>query len=95
MNLDHVNVSNDSLNPRGMAYPPNSATESSSNRMSYMTTGSYTSDFLETSVIVTPTRGTVKQVVGVAKAQVLSAPPSDTLSRSSTQSKPARSPLAA
>ncbi|KAI0737685.1 hypothetical protein C8Q80DRAFT_1222739 [Daedaleopsis nitida] len=87
VNLDHVNVSNDSLNPHG---PYTQA-----NRMSYMTTGSYTSDFLETSVIVTPTRGTVKQVVGVAKAQVLSAPPSDTLSRSSTLSKPARSPLAA
>ncbi|RDX55412.1 hypothetical protein OH76DRAFT_1396798 [Lentinus brumalis] len=98
MNLDHVNVSNDSLGPRGAAgYAPSaySGMDNGNNRMSYMTTGSYTSDFLETSVIVTPTRGTVKQVVGVAKAQVLSAPSSDNLSRSSTQSKPARSPLAA
>ena len=98
MNLDHVNISNDSLEPRGVAAYAGSArsgVETTNNRMSYMTTGSYTSDFLETSVIVTPTRGTVKQVVGVAKAQVLSAPSSDNLSRSSTQSKPARSPLAA
>lgn len=96
MNLDHVNISNDSLGPRGGAPPMRSANanDGSNNRMSYMTTGSFASDFLETSVIVTPTRGTVKQVVGVAKAQVLSAPSSDNLSRSSTQSKQMRSPLA-
>lgn len=96
MNLDHVNVSNDSLGPRG-ATPTQFARSGAentavNNRASYMTTGSYTSDFLETSVIVTPTRGTVKQVVGVAKAQVLT---SDNLSRSSTLSRSARSPLAA
>ncbi|KAI0682592.1 hypothetical protein C8Q76DRAFT_763229 [Earliella scabrosa] len=95
MNLDHVNVSNDSLNPRGAPSARSGLDNTANNRMSYMTTGSYTSDFLETSVIVTPTRGTVKQVVGVAKAQVLSAPPSDNLSRSSTLSRQARSPLAA
>ncbi|OJT09086.1 hypothetical protein TRAPUB_29 [Trametes pubescens] len=102
VNLDHVNVSNDSLNPRGGASNAASArsgvndnnTAYNNNRSSYMTTGSFASDFLETSVIITPTRGTVKQVVGVAKAEVLHASPSDSLSRSSTLSK-ARSPLAA
>ncbi|TBU38818.1 hypothetical protein BD309DRAFT_485462 [Dichomitus squalens] len=96
MNLDHVNVSNDTLTPPGAAYVPSARAggDNTINRMSYMTTGSYTSDFLETSVIVTPTRGTVKQVVGVAKAEVLRTPPSDTLSRASTLSRQARSPLA-
>ncbi|KAI0638580.1 hypothetical protein C8Q77DRAFT_1047030 [Trametes polyzona] len=101
VNLDHVNVSNDSLTPRGAANAAsarsgvNENIPTNNNRSSYMTTGSFASDFLETSVIVTPTRGTVKQVVGVAKAEVLRAPPSDSLSRSSTTSRPARSPLAA
>ncbi|KAL1944109.1 hypothetical protein VTO73DRAFT_3294 [Trametes versicolor] len=101
VNLDHVNVSNDSLTQRGGASNAASArsgvndnTTYNNNRSSYMTTGSFASDFLETSVIITPTRGTVKQVVGVAKAEVLHASPSDSLSRSSTLSK-ARSPLAA
>ncbi|KAI0650835.1 hypothetical protein C8Q79DRAFT_901239 [Trametes meyenii] len=97
VNLDHVNISNDSLTPRGTT-PGSGVNENSiinNNRSSYMTTGSFASDFLETSVIVTPTRGTVKQVVGVAKAEVFRAPPSDTLSRSSTLSRQARSPLAA
>ncbi|KAI0774749.1 hypothetical protein BD413DRAFT_472322 [Trametes elegans] len=99
VNLDHVNISNDSLNPRGAANatPARSGVNENliinNNRSSYMTTGSFTSDFLETSVIVTP----VKQVVGVAKAEVLRTPPSDTLSRSSSTAtaRQARSPLAA
>ncbi|CDO68456.1 hypothetical protein BN946_scf184760.g12 [Trametes cinnabarina] len=97
VNLDHVNVSNDSLNPRSVASgrANDNNNTNSNNRSSFMTTGSFSSDFLETSVIVTPTRGTVKQVVGVAKAEVLRTPPSDSLSRSSTMSKQARSPLAA
>ncbi|KAH9939236.1 uncharacterized protein BXZ73DRAFT_75969 [Epithele typhae] len=85
MNLDHINVSEDSV-ARNVPFAGN-------NRSSYMTTGSFASEFLETSVIVTPTRGTVKQVVGVAKAEVMRAP--ESLSRSSTLTKPARSPLAA
>ena len=95
MNLDHVNVSNDTLPPPNAAYASSARSDSPNNRMSYMTTGSYTSDFLETSVIVTPTRGSVKQVVGVAKAEVLHASPTDSLSRSSTLTRQARSPLGA
>ncbi|KAI8982765.1 hypothetical protein BD414DRAFT_419500 [Trametes punicea] len=98
VNLDHINVSNDSLSARAAQSARPGATENNAannNRNSYMTTGSFSSDFLETSVIVTPTRGTVKQVVGVAKAEVLRTPPSDALSRSSTTSRQARSPLAA
>ncbi|KAH9899461.1 hypothetical protein C8Q73DRAFT_743401 [Cubamyces lactineus] len=99
VNLEHVNVSNDSFNARGAPSAQSMRTgvndNMANNRSSFMTTGSFSSDFLETSVIVTPTRGTVKQVVGVAKAEVLRAPPSDSLSRSSTTSRQARSPLAA
>ena len=95
MNLDHVNISNDTLPPPNAAYASSARSDSPNNRMSYMTTGSYTSDFLETSVIVTPTRGSVKQVVGVAKAEVLHASPTDSLSRSSTLTRQARSPLGA
>jgi len=48
-------------------------------RNSYMTTGSYASDLLnESPVIVTPTRGTVKQVVGVVRAEVIRTPQSST-----------------
>ncbi|KAI1795082.1 hypothetical protein LXA43DRAFT_993395 [Ganoderma leucocontextum] len=96
MNLEHVNVSNDTLFPPNAVYASSAQSDSpNNNRMSYMTTGSYTSDFLETSVIITPTRGAVKQVVGVAKAEVLHASPTDTLSRSSTLTRQARSPLGA
>ncbi|KAI0832817.1 hypothetical protein BC628DRAFT_1310089 [Trametes gibbosa] len=100
VNLDHVNISNDSLTPRGANNAASARSgyndnNTSNNRNSNMTTGSFASDFLETSVIITPTRGTVKQVVGVAKAEVLRTPPSDSLSRASTTSRPARSPLAA
>ncbi|KAI0371526.1 hypothetical protein BV20DRAFT_1051551 [Pilatotrama ljubarskyi] len=100
VNLDHVNVSNDSLTVRGASNAASARSgvnenNTGNNRASYMTTGSFASDFLETSVIVTPMRGTVKQVVGVAKAEVLRTPPSDSLSRSSTTSRQARSPLAA
>ena len=95
MNLDHVNISEDTINSGGSAFAP-PVRPNADNRSSLMTTGSFSSEFLETSVIVTPTRGTVKQVVGVAKAEVMRAPSSDTLSRSSTlTSRGARSPLAA
>jgi protein OPY2 len=46
-------------------------------RNSYMTTGSFASDIMnEAPVIVTPTRGTVKQVVGVVRAEVIRPPTS-------------------
>ncbi|OBZ70098.1 hypothetical protein A0H81_09790 [Grifola frondosa] len=88
---DRVNVSSDSLQ-RGYADSQRSGL-TAPNRMSYMSTGSYASDFLnEAPVIVTPTRGIVKQVVGVVKAEVVRA---DGLLRANTTSRPARSPLAA
>ena len=86
--------SGDTLNTRASGLPP-PVRPGTDNRSSLVTNGSFSSEFLETSVIVTPTRGTVKQVVGVAKAEVLRAPSSEALSRSSSLSKPARSPLAA
>lgn len=73
LNLDHVNVSNDNIRA-GSPYS-NGSSGSANIRHSYMTTGSYASDLLsEAPVIVTPTRGTVKQVLGVVKAEVIRTP---------------------
>lgn len=52
-------------------------------RASYMSTGSYASDLLsEAPVIITPTRGLVKQqVMGLVKAEVIRTPPGGTPSK--------------
>lgn len=106
LNLDHANVSNDSV-PIGNKYAQ-SAISGITNRNSYMTTGSYSSDFLnEAPIIVTPTTRTVKQVVGLVKAEVVRTPPGTLSSAyssedggtprtasSATARPPARSPLA-
>ncbi|KAK7696160.1 hypothetical protein QCA50_000811 [Cerrena zonata] len=78
------------------------------NRNSYMTTGSYASDLLsEAPVIITPTHGTIKQVLGTAKAEVIRNGPSSASAPASADSRQAtflnvaanrqtaRSPLAA
>ncbi|KAI0340860.1 hypothetical protein BDW22DRAFT_1359699 [Trametopsis cervina] len=58
-------------------------------RNSIMTTGSFASDLLnEAPVIVTPTRGTVKQVVGVVRAEVIRTPPSASSVYSSENTTP-------
>ncbi|THG95820.1 hypothetical protein EW026_g5897 [Hermanssonia centrifuga] len=106
LNLDHANVSNDSLRTANDRYAASAISGMSNIRNSYMTTGSYASDFLnEAPVIVTPTRGTVKQVLGIVKAEVIRTPGSSTYlstedmtppqTASSVNSRmPARSPLA-
>ncbi|KAI0686506.1 hypothetical protein BC835DRAFT_1287896 [Cytidiella melzeri] len=61
----------------GSDAPSTSSGVTANFRNSYMTTGSYASDLLnEAPVIVTPTRGTMKQVVGVVKAEVIHPPSS-------------------
>lgn len=72
-------------------------------RSSYMTTGSFASDLLnEAPVIVTPSQQTVKQVVGMVKAEVIRTPPGSVTSSPeskasmlsvSTARPPVRSPL--
>jgi hypothetical protein len=102
LNLEHVNVSRDSL--RLGAPSTRSGVSAVSSRMSYMSNGSYSSEFLkETPMIVTPVKAAVRQVVGVVKAEVIQAPSSAaptpmtaTFLKPPSTSRPSiRSPLAA
>jgi len=73
LNLDHVNVSNDNL--RGVPYATSMHSGISGiSRNSYMSNASYSSDFLnEAPMIMMPTKGAVRQVLGVVKAEVINA----------------------
>lgn len=84
-NPNHTDASSDSIHGSQYAGSQRSGLSTMNNpRMSYMSTGSYASDLLtEAPVIVTPTRGTVKQVLGVVKAEVI---------RTSPQGSPLNSP---
>ncbi|EAU84764.1 hypothetical protein CC1G_00283 [Coprinopsis cinerea okayama7 len=102
LNLEHVNVSGDNLRA-GNGYAPSTISGiSSTNRHSYMSNMTSASEMLnEAPMIMTPMKGSVRQVLGVVKAEVISAgslhssPSSDTL-RPPTFSRPAvTSPLAA
>ncbi|KAG7096973.1 hypothetical protein E1B28_004370 [Marasmius oreades] len=76
LNLDHVNVSHDSLRPNNPKYATSqiSGVSGVSSRHSYMTNASYSSDFLnEAPMIVTANKGPVRQLLGVRKAEVISA----------------------
>ncbi|KAK0190949.1 hypothetical protein F5146DRAFT_1111661 [Armillaria mellea] len=99
LNLEHVNVSHDSLrSPQGYALSQRSGVSGVSSRQSYMSNASYSSDFLnEAPMIITPGHGTVRQVLGVVKAEVINAPGSnDGLRTPGATSRPTiRSPLAA
>ncbi|KAF5387645.1 hypothetical protein D9615_000389 [Tricholomella constricta] len=99
LNLDHVNVSRDSSPRSPAAYAPSSIS-GFTNRNSYMSNASFSSDFLnEAPMIMTPNKGAVRQVLGVVKAEVINAPGSlasgsDSL-KPPTMSRPAvGSPLA-
>ncbi|KAF7789445.1 hypothetical protein EIP86_000390 [Pleurotus ostreatoroseus] len=75
LNLDHANASNESVRT-GNQYALSTRSGVTNARNSYMTTGSFASDFLnEAPVIVTPTTRSVKQVVGLVKAEVVRTPP--------------------
>ncbi|KAK0468355.1 uncharacterized protein EV420DRAFT_1259977 [Desarmillaria tabescens] len=99
LNLEHVNVSHDSIrSPQGYALSQRSGVSGVSSRQSYMSNASYSSDFLnEAPMIITPGHGTVRQVLGVVKAEVINAPgPNDGLRTPGAASRPTiRSPLAA
>jgi len=78
LNLDHVNVSRDSLratSPYSQASGLSGVSAKASARHSYMSGASYASDFLnEAPMIITPTKGAIRQVVGVVKAEVIQTP---------------------
>lgn len=100
LNLLDQNVSDRSLNTKPGLYAPSqrSGVSAVSSRNSYMSNASYSSDFLnEAPMIMTPTKGAVRQVLGVVKAEVINARGSnENLSPSSTKVPrlPASSPLA-
>jgi hypothetical protein len=93
LNLEHLNVSHD--NVRIGAGSMRSGFSGIS-RNSFMSSASYGSEFLnEAPMIMTPTQGAVRQVLGVVKAEVINTATSDTLKPPPPYSKPAvRSPLA-
>lgn len=73
-NLDHINVSNDSLRvptQGGNSVRSGTSGISNANRQSYMTNASYSSDFLEAPMIVTAQS---RQMLNMAKAEVVNAP---------------------
>lgn len=71
LNLDHVNVSHDNLR-RGA--PSTRSGASGMSRNSYMSSASYSSEFMnEAPVIVSSGKGAVRQVIGVTKAEVMNA----------------------
>lgn len=88
LNLDHTNVSSrggSSTNgsaPGGYAHSMASGISGMTygggdDGRSYISNASYSSDFLnEAPVIVTPTQGSIRQVLGVHKAEVMQAPAS-------------------
>ncbi|KAL0579545.1 hypothetical protein V5O48_002474 [Marasmius crinis-equi] len=76
LNLEHVNVSHDSLRPTNPKYAKSqiSGISGVSSRNSYMSSASYSSDFLnEAPMIVTANKGPVRQVMGVRKAEMVNA----------------------
>ncbi|KDQ64476.1 hypothetical protein JAAARDRAFT_145244 [Jaapia argillacea MUCL 33604] len=75
LNLEHVNVSADSLRLTSQDGLSQRSGATGANRNSYMSSFTYASDFLnEAPTIVTPTQGAVRQVLGVVRAEVVQAP---------------------
>ncbi|KAJ7276377.1 hypothetical protein B0H12DRAFT_1318825 [Mycena haematopus] len=70
LNLEHVNVSRDSIRPGNNLSAPStrSGVSAVSSRNSYMSNASFASDFLNEAPIITPVKGSVR----VVKAEVIS-----------------------
>ncbi|KAG6831608.1 hypothetical protein H0H92_009081 [Tricholoma furcatifolium] len=98
--LDHVNVSNESVRaPANYALSTRSGISGFTNRNSFGSNASFSSDFLnEAPMIITPNKGAVRQVLGVVKAEVINAPgslsSSDSLKPPSHSRPLTKSPLA-
>ncbi|KAE9410497.1 hypothetical protein BT96DRAFT_1067627 [Gymnopus androsaceus JB14] len=98
LNLEHVNVSHDSIKASGKGNYPTSTISGISgiSRNSYLSSASYSSDFLnEAPMIITPSKGAVRQVLGVVKAEMINAPTAEGLKPGVNSKPPIRSPLAA
>lgn len=71
----HLNLEEVSVPPDVVRRPSVSDRSLKSNRNSYMSNASYSSDFLnEAPMIITPSKAAVRQVLGVVKAEVINAP---------------------
>jgi len=101
LNLAHVNVSNDSLQPPKAKFAHRQTQLSSmtyDSRTSFLSTSSSALDILtEAPTIVTPVQGAVRQVLGVVKAEVVQAPTTPGsvghLPVPKSANRPGRSPL--
>jgi len=92
LNLEHLNVSHDNLRTGAGS---TRSEFSGISRNSYMSSASYASEFLnEAPMIMTPTQGAVRQVLGVVKAEVINTAASDSLKPPSFSKPVVRSPLA-
>jgi hypothetical protein len=77
LNLDHVNVSRESLRT------PESRRSAVSSRNSYMSDTSFSSELLNEAPVIVNSQGAVRQVLNTSKAEVMKTPSSVTSSRSS------------
>lgn len=102
LNLEHVNISRDSVRATSPISQASGASRATA-RQSFMSAASYSSDFLnEAPMIITPTKGAFRQVLGVHKAEVIntqgSASPTTSLTETLKPPRTARpsvgSPLA-
>ncbi|KAF9569082.1 hypothetical protein CPC08DRAFT_718461 [Agrocybe pediades] len=74
LNLDHVNVSRDNLRSKTGYSQSTRSGVSGISRNSYMSSASYSSDFLnEAPMIMSSSKGNVRQVLGIVKAEVINA----------------------
>jgi protein OPY2 len=105
LNLDHVNVSRDELrtnSPQELSVR-SGVTGAAEHRHSYMSNASYASEFLNEAPVIVNSQSTVRQVLGVHKAEMVQTPSSQPGSPASSQTlrtpslkRPSgRSPLAA
>ncbi|KAG6884711.1 hypothetical protein C0993_008779 [Termitomyces sp. T159_Od127] len=99
--LDHINVSSDSLHPPvKTALSTRSGISGFTNRNSFGSNASFSSELLnEAPMIMTSSKGAVRQVLGVVKAEVINAPGSlssvSDPSKTPTNTRPMnKSPLA-
>jgi len=73
LNLDHVNVSHESLRPL-YAGSHRSGISTVSSRDSCMTGASFSSEFLNEAPVIINSQGAVRQVLNISKAEVMKAP---------------------
>lgn len=74
LNLEHVNVSRESLRPRYAGSQRSGLSTTSSARDSYLSGASFSSEFLNEAPVIVNSQGAVRQVLNTSKAEVMKAP---------------------